>query len=217
MNLSNAIESYMTLKRSLGAVFSAEARILHFFARTLGNVAVDTISSKACHQFCRGTGPPTQWWPRKHQTLRGFFTYLVSRGHLITSPLLEPAPKVPRSFEPYVYSRDEVQRLLNATAILEDSRSPLQHLTFRTLLLLLLRRGTSAGGGIASAVLRRGSRRPRPRNLGHQVLQVPAGTHRLRPRHGSRHLPQGSPFPADADRTPFGFLRLTHRQRDLAR
>lgn len=148
MNLSNAIESYVSLKRSLGAVYSAEARILYFFARTIGNVAVDTISSKACHQFCRGTGPPTQWWPRKHQTLRGFFTYLVSRGHLATSPLLEPAPKVPRSFEPYVYSRDEVQRLLNATAILEDSRSPLQHLTFRTLLLLLYGAGLRPGEGL---------------------------------------------------------------------
>ena len=33
MNLHEAIESYLCLKRSLGAVFSAEGRILHSFGR----------------------------------------------------------------------------------------------------------------------------------------------------------------------------------------
>lgn len=148
MKLSDAIESYVTLKHSLGAVFSSEARILRFFERTLGEVSVDTISPEACHEFCRGTGLPTRWWERKHQTLHGFFTYLVTRGHLVTLPLLEPSSRIPRSFEPYVYSRDGVQRLLDATAILEDSRSLLQHLTFRTLLLLLYGVGLRPGEGL---------------------------------------------------------------------
>jgi len=137
MMLVEAIDSYVTLKRALGAVFAAETRILRFFARILGNIPVDSIDRRTVHAFCRGTGPPTRWWERKHQTLRGFFKYLVTRGHLAVSPLPEPAPRIPRSFEPYIYSRDELQRLLNATIILEDNRSPTQHTTFRTLLLTL--------------------------------------------------------------------------------
>lgn len=148
MTLNEAIDSYVALKRSLGAVFSKEMSILRSFARALGDIPLDTIGGQATHAFCRGTGPATRWWERKHQTLRGFFTYLVSRGHLTASPLLEPGPRISCSFEPYIYSRDELQRLLDATAILEDSRSPLQHATFRTLLLVLYGAGLRPSEGL---------------------------------------------------------------------
>jgi len=148
MTLVEAIDSYVTLKRALGAVFAAETRILRQFARTLGDIPVDAIGRDATHAFCRGTGPPTRWWERKHYTLRDFFAYLVARGHMSASPLPELVPRVPRSFEPYIYSREELQRLLDATAILEDNRSPLQHKTFRTLLLTLYGAGLRPSEGL---------------------------------------------------------------------
>jgi site-specific recombinase XerD len=148
MTLTEAIDSYIALKRSMGTVFSADTRILRSFARTLGDIPLDNIDRQATHAFCRGTGPPTRWWERKHQTLRGFFAYLVTRGHLTASPLPEPVPRIPRSFEPYIYSRDELQRLLDATAILEDSRSPLRPATFRTLLLVLYGAGLRPSEGL---------------------------------------------------------------------
>jgi site-specific recombinase XerD len=148
MTLTEAINSYLTLKRALGMVFSAETRILRSFGRVLGDIPVDTIDRQTTHAFCRGTGPPTRWWERKHQTLRGFFTYLVSRGHMAMSPLPEPSPRIPRSFQAYIYSRDELQRLLDATAILQDRRWPLQHLIFRTLLLTLYGAGLRPSEGL---------------------------------------------------------------------
>lgn len=148
MTLKEAIDSYVVLKRSLGAVFSAETRILRSFARALGDIPLETIDAQATHAFCRGTGPPTRWWERKHQALRGFFTYLVTRRHLTASPLSEPGPHIPRSFEPYIYSRDELQRLLDTTAILEETHSPLQHATFRTLLLVLYGAGLRPSEGL---------------------------------------------------------------------
>lgn len=137
MKLAEAVDSYLALKRSLGAVFSAEARILRSFARALGDIPLDEIDQEVTYAFCRGTGPPTRWWERKHYTLRDFFLYLVTRGHLSASPLLELAPRIPRSFEPHIYSREELQRLLDSTEILADNRYPLQHTIFRTLLLVL--------------------------------------------------------------------------------
>ena len=145
MTLTEAIESYLTLKRSLGAVFSAEARILRSFRHVLGDVSLDSISRDACQAFCRGSGPPTRFWERKHQTLRGFFSYLSTRGHLLVSPLPFASPRVPRSFQAYIYSHDELRRLLEATSILGTTRSPQQPLTFRTLLLVLYGAGLRPG------------------------------------------------------------------------
>jgi len=148
MNLHPAIESYLALKRSLGAVFAAETRILRSFARAAGDIPVETISAEVCHTFCRGTGPPTRWWERKHYTLRDFFSFLVSRGHLTASPVSTAGPKHLRSFEPYIYSREELQRLLDATAIVQNPRSPLQHRTFRTLILSLYAAGLRPSEGL---------------------------------------------------------------------
>lgn len=148
MTLLQAIDAYIALKRSLGAVFSAETRILRSFGRALGDVPLGMIDSKATHAFCRGTGPPTRWWERKDQTLRGFFAYLMTREKLVASPLPAHRPRIPRSFEPHIYSRSELQRLLDATAILEDSRTPLQPMTFRTLLLVLYGAGLRPSEGL---------------------------------------------------------------------
>jgi site-specific recombinase XerD len=144
MTLNEAVDAYITMKRSLGAVFSTDTRILRSFARALGDIPLDTVDPQATYVFCRGSGPPTRWWARKHQALRGFFTFLVTRGYLSASPLPEPAPRIPR----HIYSRDELRRLLDATKILKDKHSPLQHRTFRILLLVLYGAGLRPSEGL---------------------------------------------------------------------
>lgn len=159
MMLDEAIENYISLKRSLGAVFVTDTGVLRSFGRALGNVPVETINREPCYAFCRGEGEPTRWWERKHQTLKGFFNYLVSRGHLTSSPLPEADPQLSRDFQAYIYSRDELQRLLDATDTLESRRFPLQPLTFRTLLLVLYGAGLRPGESLRlRCCVRRGSR-----------------------------------------------------------
>ena len=82
MTLLEAIDAYITLKRSLGAVFSADTRILRSFARALGDIAVEDIDPTTTREFCRGNGAPTRWWERKDEALRGFFAWLVIRVRL---------------------------------------------------------------------------------------------------------------------------------------
>lgn len=145
MTLAEAVESYLILKCSLGSVFSADARILRSFVRALGDVPLESIHRETCQAFCRGTGPPTRFWERKHYTLRGFFGYLVGRGHLPASPLPEAGPQIPRSFQAYVYSHDELRRILDATSVLETDHWKHQALTFRTILLVLCGAGLRPG------------------------------------------------------------------------
>jgi integrase/recombinase XerD len=148
MTLTSAIDAYLTLKRSLGTVFTAQASILRAFGRAVGDMPLDAISTEVCSTFCRGPGPPTRFWENKHHTLRGFFSYLLSRGYIAASPLQEPGPRALQTFHPYIYSHEELQRLLDATARLASTRFPLQPLTYRTLLLVLYGAGLRVGEGI---------------------------------------------------------------------
>ena len=164
MKLSSAIENYVALKRSLGAVFSGDARILRSFGRALGDVSVETITPENCQQFWRGQGVPTRFWERKHQSLRGFFRYLVARGYLVRSPLQEPPPRIERSFRPYIYSHDELGRLLEAIPREQSRRRLLEPETLRTTLLLLYGAGLRAGEALRL--------RPCDVNLQDRVLSV---------------------------------------------
>ena len=145
MKLSSAIENYVALKRSLGAVFSVDARILRSFSRAMEGAALEAITPEDCQKFCRGKGLPTRFWERKHGSLRGFFRYLVSRGILVNSSFQEPAPRIPHTFRPYIYSHDELRRLLEAISQEQSYRRLLEPETLRTIILLLYGAGLRAG------------------------------------------------------------------------
>jgi len=145
MKLSSAIENYVALKHSLGAVFSVDARILHSFGHAVGDVPLEAITSEDCRKFCRGQGLPTRFWERKHQSLCGFFRYLLARGVLANSPFQEPAPHIQRTFRPYIYSHNELGRLLEAASQEKNHRGLLDPATLRAIILLLYGAGLRAG------------------------------------------------------------------------
>ena len=86
----------------------------------MGEIPLDAISAEACATFCRSTGAPTRFWENKHQTLRGF-NYLVSRG-IFSPPRCKSLAHAPHAFQPYIYSHEELQRLLQATVTLTSTR-----------------------------------------------------------------------------------------------
>ena len=145
MNLSSAVENYVALKRSLGAVFSVDARILRSFTRVVGDVCLEVITPDDCRKFCRGKGLPTRFWERKHGSLCGFFRYLVSRRFLASSPFQEPAPRIQHMFRPYIYSHDELRRLLLAISQEKNHRRLVEPETLRTIILLFYGTGLRAG------------------------------------------------------------------------
>lgn len=145
MTLASAVETYVSLKQSLGAVFSVDARILAAFVRAVGDVSVSTITSDMCTAFCRGHGPPTRYWSRKHEALRGLFRYLVGRGHVIHSPLPEPGPRIQSTFQRYIYTHDDVVRLVQAAAQPVHPATRIQPQTLRLVVLVLYATGLRAG------------------------------------------------------------------------
>jgi site-specific recombinase XerD len=120
----------------MGMRFHTEARTLKSFCRTVGDIAVADVAADRVHAYIAGAGPVTRFWHRKYEVLRGFYRFAVARGYATSCPLPRIIPKAP-SFVPYIFSHQELQRLLDASVSCESPRSKLQPYTCRMLILLL--------------------------------------------------------------------------------
>ena len=135
MKLRWAIEQYILLKQSLGFRFRIQSYTLRAFCRATGNVSVGQIKPAATRAYLDGHGPLTETWVQRWYILRGFFAYAITRGLVRRSPLPLQAPKVASTFTPYIYSNEDLHKLLEA--ITPDRTRSLSPQTMRTLLLLL--------------------------------------------------------------------------------
>lgn len=136
MNLSALTSQYVAYKQGMGMRFHTEARTLRSFCRNMGDTTVEEIPAERVHAYIAGSGPVTRFWHRKYEVLHGFYRFAIARGHIACSPLPKIIPKPPE-FVPYIFSHEELQRLLDASTYCESPRSKLEPHTWRMLILLL--------------------------------------------------------------------------------
>ncbi len=135
MNLQRLIEQYLSYQRSLGSLLS-EAKILRPFGRALGpRASIASVRLRHVDTFLGKARPVTRTWFKKLGCLRCFFQYAVSRGYVTTAPLPTTMPKHPPQFVPYIYTREELRRLLQVVESHPRSTS-LEPATIRTMLLV---------------------------------------------------------------------------------
>jgi integrase len=136
VNLQRLIEQYISFQHSLGSVFTTDAITLRAFGRARGaRASVASVRPQHVDAFLGKARPVTTTWFGKLSRLRQFFKYAVSRGYLSALPLPTVLPQRPPTFVPYIYSQDEIRRLLRT--IDSDRRSAcLEPATIRTLVLL---------------------------------------------------------------------------------
>jgi integrase/recombinase XerD len=137
MKLSDAAVSYVGYKQSMGMRFRTEANTLKSFCQALGDVTLQEIQPERVYAYLAGSGPVTSFWRRKYDALKGFFRFAVARGYIASSPLPRTVPKPAQAFVPYIFSHQELRRLLNAVAANDKPCSSIDPDTYRTLLLLL--------------------------------------------------------------------------------
>ena len=148
MTLRDAIDAYVAWRQAHGARFIGSARLLHSFCRHVGgDIGCDAVEEADVHRFLAGSGPLTRSRANKYGALAGFYRYAISRGHAARSPLPAPddEPRQPRSAPPYVFSRDELQRLFGAIDISRQRPVQIDADTLRALLLLLYGAGLRFG------------------------------------------------------------------------
>jgi len=136
MRLQTAVEEYIEHKRSLGMIFRSQAVILRAFAKAQGDIHIQEVSAHDTRKFLDGNGPVTHSWFGKYGTLRGFYRFSLARHYIAQIPLPSSRPRPPEEFQPYIYTRQDMRRLLVA-AQRKRKCWLLEPHTLRMLLLLL--------------------------------------------------------------------------------
>lgn len=153
MNVQDLVTQYLVYRRTLGGRFNTTENVLRSFRRAVGlQIPVSRIRSKTVADFLSGTGPITRTWHFKYHSLKGLFQFAVSRGHMTKVPLPTELPKCPSSFVPYIYSHDEIRRLLKAISSYQRFPSRLEPPTLRAILLLLYGAGLRRGEALTLSV-----------------------------------------------------------------
>lgn len=136
MSTLDVVDAYLASRRALGVRLERSGRSLHQFVRETGNAPLADIGAETVDRFLRGRALSSSWTSKYH-ALAGLYRFAVARGYVATSPLPTERPKLPPRQTPYIYSTEELQRLVDATAVLYSRRSTLRAATYRTLLLLM--------------------------------------------------------------------------------
>ena len=126
MTLTDVIDAYVLLQQSLGKRFESARTLLRQFSREMGNPRIDEVEAADVATFLRGSGPLSATWTLKYRVLSGFYRFAITRGYVGSSPLPKSEPKLPPQQSPYIYSTDELRRLLDATTALRVANSRLK-------------------------------------------------------------------------------------------
>ena len=152
MKLGDATRKYVTTKQATGMVFEAEAYVLRTFTEKLGpNMPIKKISSDSVLDYLNGHGPVTLFWHRKYDALSGFWKFAIQHGYTDRSPVPVRRPQKPPTFIPYIYSREELRRLLDGVTSYQKRWCKLEPITLRALLLLLYGAGLRTSESIRLA------------------------------------------------------------------
>lgn len=138
MNVNDLVTHFVAFRRTLGERCITNEHTLRSFSRAIGpRTPVAKIRCQEVDAFLAGRGPITSRWHAKYFTLKGFFQFAVSRGHLQEIPLPKQIPKCPPRLVPYIYSRADIGHLLAAIPVCRRFPVRIEAPTMRAILLLL--------------------------------------------------------------------------------
>jgi integrase/recombinase XerD len=149
MNLATGVTDYIAFKQALGLRYRTDAYVLKAFCRALGDSDLAAVTLAGVEAFLSGRGTVTSAWHKKFEILNRFYRFALGRGWVSTVPLPRILPPPPPPCPPYIYTRDELGRLLAVTETRQSPTSPLQAITFRTLWLLLYGTGLRISEALA--------------------------------------------------------------------
>lgn len=135
--LQQGVNQYLTIRRALGFQLNSPARVLQRFVRFAESENAESITIDLIHRWSKqpSTAQPATWG-QNYGIVRGFADwYSATDCHTEVLPkgLL---PYQYRRQKPYIYSDNEIARIIQATAQLPSTRG-LRGLTYSTFFALM--------------------------------------------------------------------------------
>lgn len=147
--LHQGVDEYLALRHALGFRLHAYGTILHDFVSFVERQGAGVITTGLALRWAthRSDVSPA-WWANQLGVARGFARYWSARDPRTEVPPLGLLPKGRKRRKPYLYTVDDVERLIQAAAALH-TRSPLWPSTMATLIGLLAVTGMRIGEALA--------------------------------------------------------------------
>jgi len=144
-----AIDDYLQLRRGLGFKLREEGRVLQDFAAFLQQRQATYITTRLAIQWAtRPRNACSAHWMRRLTMVRQFALYWSAHDPRTQVPPVGAIPGRYKRVRPYIYSDDEIRRLIAAAAELRTTTG-LRPATYTTLFGLLSVTGMRAGEIIA--------------------------------------------------------------------
>jgi integrase/recombinase XerD len=136
-SLTRAVDDYLALRRSLGFKLREYGDCLHEFVSFLAKNGVAHVTNKLAVEYAtqRQNEKPVSW-TRRLIIIRGFARYRIGADPRTQIPPIGLIRFRSQRARPYLYSKDEIRRLLKATLKIESPHK-LQRHTYHCLFGLL--------------------------------------------------------------------------------
>jgi integrase len=146
MKLAPAILEFIQYKRALGNLYIGPANILKAFLRKTGDLELGDLTNRNCEAFLPvKNGKVTNSWFHKHAALNQFFRFAADHGYMQHRVLPTSMPERPPRFIPYIYSTEDIRRLLGVPDSHYPRTCPMSPDTMRTFILVLYGTGLRLG------------------------------------------------------------------------
>lgn len=145
MTLEEGINLYVQRKQSTGMSYSKGETTYRAFLRTVGNLPLSKVNANHVSQFLSLSQNSARAFRRKHSLLRRFFEYWAAHGAISGLQMPANRPARPSNFLPYIFSKDEVRRLLRIAPLSKTPNDKIHDRTLRAAFLMLYATGATVG------------------------------------------------------------------------
>lgn len=143
---AEALVDYLAMRRALGYRLARPEKLLGQFLAYLDDIGASNVTVEHALSWARlPADGDVSWWAYRLSVVRGFTNYLHMIDPATEVPPTDLLPWRPRRANPYLYSADEIDTLIQAATSL---RFPLRVATLQTLIGLLAVTGMRVGEAI---------------------------------------------------------------------
>ena len=145
MTLEEGICVYVRRKQSTGLSFETGHKTYRAFLRGVGNLPISEITIHHVLQFLERPHSSVTTFRRRHSLLRKFFEYWAAHGAIAELPMPTNRPAQRSHFLPYIFSREELGKILRLVPLARSPNDKIHPQTLRTALVTLYATGATVG------------------------------------------------------------------------